>query len=116
MNDILNIPNKLIDVNVITPTPYAELVAQNVIDVINFEITRRVLVQKDTWTSLWENPKATPQEIIAALGDSINIVFAVSSENCNHINRAAQAVGKTITDYLDEKYLSIPDAYKSLFA
>lgn len=116
MNNILNLPNNLIDASVVTPTPYAELVAQNIIDVINFEIARRVLVQKDTWTSLWENPKADPTDIITALGSNIATVFAVATENCEHINRSAQAVGKTVGDYLDAKYLSIPDAYKSLFA
>jgi hypothetical protein len=107
------IENKtLIDTEIVTPTPYAELVAQGLIDVINFEINRRVAVQIDSWKMLWENPNVTPPEVLAALGSNATIVFAVATENCYHIGRAAEAVGKNVSDYLPAKYLSVPDAYK----
>ena len=91
----------LIDTSTNQPTA-AELAAQSIIEAVNAEILRRVANHQVCFQTLWHNdrPGATPAAVLAALGTKAALIFAVASENVEHISRCAQLVGKTRADFI----------------
>jgi hypothetical protein len=88
----------------------AQLAADSIVDAINNEITHRVAVHKTAWETLWKNERegATPEAILAAMGDKAALVFAFSRANLEHIAACAKLVGKAPTDFLPAEYWSSP--------
>lgn len=90
----------------------AQLAAESIVAAINAELTHRVAVHKTAWETLWKNERdgATPEAILAAMGNKAALVFAFSKANLEHIAACAALVGKQPTDFLPAKYWQTPQA------
>lgn len=89
-----------------TPTP-AEIVAQAIVDGINAQVPARVAALKNIWETLWENPRATPQEIFDVLGSNGGLVLLGGQLAVQDITAIATAINTTPEALLgDAKYLT----------
>lgn len=87
-----------------TPEP-AEIVAQTIVDAVNAQVPIRVAALKNVWETLWENPRATPQEIFNELGPNGALVLLAGSLCVADLENIADAIGKTFAELVgDEKY------------
>lgn len=82
--------------------------AESLVATLNTELAHRVTVHKQAYDVLWKDSRATPEDILAALGTNARLLFAVSVENKNHLSRCAQLVGKTLDDFLPPEYQTTP--------
>lgn len=88
-----------------TITPAAQ-VASRLTSGMDMELRRRVMFRIQGWQSVWENPKCTPTEVLAALGTDAVKVLTASSVDSTWFTNLATATGKPIADFIDPKYLS----------
>jgi len=95
-------PAKLIEPPSSAPSA-AKLVAQDLVDMVNDEITRRVMSHQIGFAKIWRNEKATAAESLAELGTRAALVFAFASENIDHIDRCARMVGKKRSDFIRDE-------------
>lgn len=88
------------------PTP-AENVAQALIEGVNGEHFHDIGIHKNLWETLWENTRATPQEVFDVLGPRGALVLQAGSIQVAHLTASAQTLGKTAAEILGhEKYLT----------
>lgn len=81
-------------------TSPAVTIAQGVAQELNQEFLRRVGMHRRLFNAVWRSPDATPDDIIAALGNQGARLFQLSSENLQHIDRIAELLGKDVSDYI----------------
>lgn len=81
-------------------TSPAVTIAQGVAQELNHEFLRRVGMHRSIFATIWRNPDATPDAIIAALGNQGARLFQLSSENLQHIDHIAELLGKDVSDYI----------------
>lgn len=86
-----------------TQPPVAERIAADMLRLVDAECRRRIGDHVDWWSAVWESPEATPQAIVAAMGTSAALFFAIASTNKNQIATVAQILGKTTPE------LGVPD-------
>jgi len=87
--------------------PKAEMVAQALVDGVNAGLTDRVSRFKNLWETLWENDRAEPAEILAALGPKAMIVFQAAGAARTDLDAMAELAGTTAEALLgDAKYLT----------
>jgi hypothetical protein len=93
-----------------TPAPApAKVVADTLVDGVNAQLATRVAALKNLWETLWENPRATPAEILAELGPRGGLVLLAGSLAVDDLEACAAAAGTTATALLgDDKYLTTP--------
>lgn len=90
-----------------TPTP-AEVVANTIIQSVNAQVPTRVAALKNIWETLWENHRATPQEIFDELGGNGALVLLAGQLAVTDLTNIAQAIGKTPEELIgDAKYLTV---------
>jgi hypothetical protein len=88
----------------ITP---AKQVADAIIAESNRQFPQRLAVFKSLWEQLWENPSATPAQVLAEWGTNAKLMFQVAAAERQWIITVATALGKTPAEVLgDSKYLS----------
>lgn len=85
----------------------AEQTASQLKNTMDMEIRRRVMFRKQAWSSVWENSRATPQEIMTALGTNAVKVLAASTVDAGWFTALATTTGKPVSDFIDPKYLAI---------
>lgn len=97
---------QLITVAAPTETP-AQIVAEAVIDGCNAGLNDRVSRMKNLWETVWDNPRATPVQIFAALGTKGKIVLQAAGQVRADLTALANISGTTAEALLgDAKYLT----------
>lgn len=97
---------QLISVAAPTETP-AALAAEAIVDGCNAALNDRVQRVKNLWETLWENDRATPAQILAALGTHARRVFQAAALARSDLEAVATLAGKTPTELLGHaKYLT----------
>lgn len=87
--------------------PPAEIVAQTLIDGTNAGLKDRVDRLKNLWETLWENERATPAEILAALDTRAVKLFQAAGQARDDLIALATIAGTTAEALLgDPKYLT----------
>jgi hypothetical protein len=87
--------------------PAAEIVAQTLVDGVNAGLESRVSQMKNLWETLWENPRATPAEVLLALGTNAGKLFLAAVKARADLIEMATLAGTTAEQLLgDSKYLS----------
>lgn len=99
----------LIPVSRPVPTVQQQI-AESVITTLNEELKRRIAVHKQCFDMIWHEQRATPAQILAALGTNAKLVFLTSAENKAHLTHLATLVGKTLDDFLPTEYQTTPQA------
>ena len=85
----------------------AELAAGALIEGANAGLADRVARMKNLWETLWENPRATPAEILAALGTKAKTLFIAAARARTDLEQMAILAGTTAEALLgDVKYLT----------
>jgi hypothetical protein len=85
----------------------AEVVAEALMEGANVGLADRVARMKNLWETLWENPRATPAEILAALGPKAKRLFQAAGQARADLEVMAGLAGKTTVELLgDAKYLT----------
>ena len=79
---------------------------------MNAEIDRRIAVRKESWTAFWENPQATPQEILEALGTQAVTALTASSVDAGWFRSLAASMGKDVAEFIPEQYLDLKSGWK----
>jgi hypothetical protein len=98
---------QLITTAEVAEKPKAEQVAEALIESINITAKERIERFKSGWTMLWENERASPGEILAALGPKARSVFAAASIARSDLQAMAALAGTTPEALLgDAKYLT----------
>lgn len=88
------------------PTP-AQEVAKALQEGVNAGLADRVSRMKNLWETLWENPRATPAEILAELGPKARTLFLAAAKAREDLEDLATLAGTTATALLgDSKYLT----------
>ena len=77
---------------------------------LNDQLRQRIAVHKQVYDVLWNDTRATPAEILAALGTNAKTIFTVSQANKAHLTAIASLMGKTIDDLVPVKYQNPPVA------
>lgn len=84
----------------------AQRVAQAIIDESNRHLPQRLETFKNLWSQLWENPTATPADILAAWDTKAARMFIAAGAERTWITTLATALGTTPADLLgSDKYL-----------
>lgn len=85
----------------------AERVAEAIIAETNRHFPQRLETFKALWEQLWENPTATPAEILAAWGTNAKLMFQAAGAERTWITTIATATGTTAEALLgSDKYLN----------
>lgn len=88
------------------PDP-AVVAAEALIEGANVGLADRVARMKNLWQTLWENPRATPAEILAALGPRAKKLFQAAGQARADLEVMAGLAGKTTVELLgDAKFLT----------
>jgi hypothetical protein len=88
------------------PTP-AQHVAQLLINGVNEGLADRVNRMRNLWELLWQDPRATPAEILAELGTRATLLFQAASKARADLEAIAPLAGTDAATLLgDAKYLS----------
>ncbi len=80
--------------------PAAQRIARQVAQELNSEFDRRIYIHKTLFNQVWNNKEATPDAILAALGNQAVRLFQLSAENIDHIDRLATILGKDVADFI----------------
>lgn len=97
---------QIISVTEPTEAP-AQLVADAIVEGCNEALTDRVKRIKNLWETLWENERATPAQILAALGTNARKIFQAAALARADLEAVATLAGTTPTALLgDAKYLT----------
>jgi|GEM_PF-5226296 len=84
-----------------TPVPHAQTAATTILANLNDMLRRRVADHIEGYHRFWDDPAATPDEIITALGDAnAKLLLATSRANLAHLTALAALVGKTLNDVI----------------
>lgn len=78
---------------------------------MDMEIKRRNMFRTQGWKNVWENPRATPQEIMAALGQNAVKVLTASTVDAGWFTALASATGKPVSDFINPKYLAVKEGW-----
>lgn len=102
---------ELIPVTAPESKPPAQVVAESLVEGMNNALKSRIDSRRALWEDTWENPRATPQQIAAALGSNAAIVFASAGLEAAMLEQVASARGVTIAQLIGEanvKTLTVP--------
>lgn len=89
------------------PVPQGERIADAMVADCNRMFAERIARFKDLWLQLWENPTATPAEILEGYGVRGKIMFQAAGAERTWITTIATALGTTAEVLLgDVKYLT----------
>ena len=91
-------------------TTAAQQLADSIVSTLNDELKRRIAVHRQCFDVIWKDTRATPAQILAALGTNAKLVFLTSAENKAHLTHLATLVGKTLDDFLPAEYQTTPQA------
>jgi hypothetical protein len=90
-----------------TPEPIAHIVANAIIEGCNAAVKDRVERMKNLWETLWENDRATPAEILMALGTNAATIFQAAALARTDLEAIANLANTTSEALLgDAKYLT----------
>jgi hypothetical protein len=78
--------------NNLTP---AQLAAQQILQIANAQFQQLAQSGQRGFNLIWNNQQATPQEVIAALGNKAGAAFALAQLNIATINSASEIGGTT---------------------
>ena len=95
---------KLVTPPVHKPRPKAEVVAERMMHRFNVAPDERIAAHVAGFKQFWDDPEATPDDILAAWGTQATAMLAAASESLQHIGRLAAIVGKTVNDFIPAKY------------
>ena len=80
--------------------PKAYEAAESIIDTINEVGKLLVANHKLGFDRLWNNPDATPEEIVDAMGVDATYVFQCALANLSVLSTCASYSGKTLNDFM----------------
>jgi hypothetical protein len=87
--------------------PPAQIVADAIFEGCNAALQDRVARIKNLWETLWENERATPAQILVALGTNAHLVFQAAALARTDLEAVAELAGITPMALLgDAKYLT----------
>ena len=86
------------------PPSAAVQIAKSEIDRLNAMLSSRVADHRERYLAFWENPSATPDEILAALGSDALKYLNAASESAGHLSRLAALAGLTLGEILPPEY------------
>jgi hypothetical protein len=86
--------------------PAAQKMALSLLERINSQIESRVQAHKGMWSDFWQNNKATPEEILAAMGTNAHLMLGSAVESVRHIDAVASLAGKTAADFLEPEEIN----------
>ncbi len=96
----------LFPTNETPPTP-AQHVAQLLVSGVNEGLAHRVAQMRNLWELLWQDPRATPAEILAELGTKATLLFQAASKARADLEQMAALAGTDAATLLgDAKYLA----------
>lgn len=96
-----------------TKTP-AQIVAESLVEGMNNALKSRIDSRRVLWETTWENPRATPQQIVSALGNKAAIVFASAGLEAAMLEQVAAARGVSVAQLIGEanmKTLTVPPGW-----
>jgi hypothetical protein len=95
-------------ISVTQPTePAADIVAESIVEGCNAALKDRCDRVKNLWEMLWENDRATPAQILTALGTNARKVFQAAALARTDLEAVATLANTTPAALLgDAKYLS----------
>lgn len=79
-------------------------IAESEIKRINDLLNDRVATHRERYLAFWENPSATPDEILAALGAQAQLWLGAATESIAHLARLAALAGRTLDDLMAPEY------------
>ena len=79
-------------------------IAKSEIDRLNAMLGSRVADHRERYLAFWENPSATPDEILAAFGSDALKYLNAASESVGHLARLAALAGLTLGEILPPEY------------
>jgi len=86
----------------------AQRVAEAIIAESNQHFLKRLETFKSLWEQLWENPTATPTEILAELGPKAVTLFQAAGAGVADLEVLAKLMGSNAEELLgNAKYLSV---------
>lgn len=89
------------------PVPQGQRIADAMVADCNRLFAERIARFKNLWEQLWENPTATPAEILEGYGTRGKIMFQAAAAERTWITTIATALGTTPEALLgDAKYLT----------
>ena len=91
--------------------PEIQIIAQSELAHVNAALARRIDEHKARFCAFWRNWNHTPDSILENMGGAAVIWLSSASESVNHIGRLAAIVGKTVSDYLPDEYVTPPRAF-----
>lgn len=90
-------------INIPPPPPpdQAQLIAEDILGSINYELSRRVEHHKEGFNKFW-NSSVTPDEILEKIGTNAKLMLEASRANLRNINELAQMINKTLLDFIPQ--------------
>ena len=79
-------------------------IAKSEIDRLNAMLGARIADHRERYLAFWENPSATPDEILAALGSDARRYLDAASESVGHLARLAALAGSSLGEILPPEY------------
>ena len=79
-------------------------IAKSEIDRLNAMLGARIADHRERYLAFWENPSATPDEILSALGSDALKYLNAASESVGHLARLAALAGLTLGEILPPEY------------
>ncbi len=95
---------ELIPTTPVVPPSAAVQIAKSEIDRLNAMLGARIADHRERYLAFWENPSATPDEILAALGSDARRYLDAASESVGHLARLAALAGLTLGEILPPEY------------
>lgn len=86
-----------------------QLAGEAAVSMMNSELTHRVKFRQLAWEHIWQNSRGSAEEILAEIGTKGALLFQVSALEGQFFETLSQLTGKPVSDYIDPKYLSVPE-------
>jgi hypothetical protein len=98
----------LIPLEQIVEKPKSQIVAETLIEGVNSGFDDRILRFKNLWETLWENGRATPEEILEKLGTKAILIFQTANLALQDLTAMCQISGSDLSEVLgNSKYLTV---------
>lgn len=88
------------------PESAPRMAARALLDTLNALKAQRVFEHAQQFTRFWDDPNATPDELLVEMGPMASVWLQCASESAESLARLAAFAGKTLEDFLPaDKYV-----------
>lgn len=84
--------------------PKAEVIAERMMHRFNVLLNEKVAAHVSGFKQFWDDPEATPDDILAGWGNQATTMLAAASESLEHIGRLAAIVRRSVDDFIPAKF------------